>query len=112
MGRRHAPSKSPPSDREARQLRDAIHLLGNYTHVDVRARRGHLTIYAGDQLPVARLTPLGSGWYALSFHSHTGRWEPMPFSGPLPAMADTLVTALGPHLERWDFSDWKSGSDH
>jgi hypothetical protein len=112
MARRDSTSKSPPSDGEARQLRDAIHLLGDYTHVDVRAQRGHLNIYAGDKLSVARLTPLGNGSYALSFHTHTGRWEPMPFSGPLPVMADTLVTVLGPHLERWDFSDWKSGSSH
>ena len=93
-------------------MRQAIHALGDYGHVAVRAERGHLTILVDEGPPVARCTPLGAGQYGLSFHSHTGRWENMPFVGDLVHLAHDLVTALGPYLERPDFSDRKSGSDH
>jgi len=97
---------------DAERLRDAIHSRGDYDHVIVRAERGHLNVFAGDEYPVARLTPLGAGGYGLAFHKHTGRWEPMPFTGGLTQMADALVSTLGIYLERSGFSSGNSGSGH
>jgi hypothetical protein len=57
-------------------------------------------------------TPLGAGQYGLSFMRQTGRWEPMPFSGRLSNMADTVVSTLGPYLARYDLSGGINGSDH
>jgi antitoxin (DNA-binding transcriptional repressor) of toxin-antitoxin stability system len=97
---------------EADALQRVLHALGDYAHVVVRAERGHLNVFVDDGPPVARVTPLSTNQYGLSFHSHTGRWEKMPFVGELVPLAHDLVTALGPDLERPDFSDRKSGSDH
>ena len=36
--------------------------------------------------------------YGLSFHHHSGRWEPMPFSGDLAHMATVIVETLGAYL--------------
>jgi hypothetical protein len=38
--------------------------------------------------------------------------ENMPFVGDLIPLAHDLVTALGPYLERPEFSGGKNGSDH
>jgi len=110
--RRAARLATTPTEQEAERLQAEIRALGEYGHVSVRSARGHLSIFAGDELPVARLTPLGAGQYGLSFMRHTGRWEPMPFSGRLSNMADTLVSTLGPYLARYDFSSGINGSDH
>ena len=112
MTSRNNAIKDTPTNREAERLRDTIHGLGDYGHVTVRPERGHLNIYPDDEHPVARLTPLGAGHYGLSFHKHTGRWEPMPFRGDLNQMAHALVNALGIYLERWDFSSRNSESGH
>jgi len=105
-----------PTEQDAECIQPAIWALGDYGHVSVRPNRGHLIIFAvdssGDQHPVARLTPLGAGHYGLSFMRHTGRWEPMPFSGPLSDMADTVTSTLAPYLARYDFPSRISGSDH
>jgi hypothetical protein len=101
-----------PTPEDADRLRRAIHALGDYGHVSVRAGRGHLTILVDEDAPVARATPLGAGRFGLSFHTHTGRWEPMPVVADLTQLAHDLVGLLGPYLQRWDFPDRKSGSDH
>ena len=104
---------APVLSHEADTLCRALHALGDYAHLSVRAERGHLTIRVNDGGdPVARVTPLATDHYGLSFHSHTGRWEPMPFAGHLAPLAHDIVTVLGPHLARPDFSDRTSGSDH
>ncbi len=110
--KRRATRSSAPSEREAEQLRREIHALGDYAHVTVRCSHGHLVICGDDNEPVARLTPLAMGRFGLSFHRHTGRWEPMPFIGDLAEQAHTLTAVLAPYLQRCDFSDAKSGSDH
>lgn len=112
MKTRKRSSKNKPTVREAELLCGAIRSSGDYAHVTVRAQRGHLNVYAGDEEPVARLTPLGAGRYGLSFRNHSGRWEPMPFAGNMQEMTQSLVSALGMYLERRDFSDRKSDSDH
>jgi len=89
------------SSREADTLRRGLHALGDYAHLSVRAERGHLTIRVNDGGdPVARVSPLAMDHYGLSFRSHTGRWEPMPFVGDLAQLAHDLVTVLGPYLAR------------
>jgi len=110
--RKKTPSMAPLFKDDAARLTQAIRALGNYSHVTVRAGRAHLNIYAGHDDPVARFTPLGTGRYGLSFHTHTGRWEPMPFMGDAPHIAEALVTALAPYLEPDDFPRKISGSDH
>jgi hypothetical protein len=99
-------------DKAASRLCEAIRALGDYSHVTVRPLRGHLYVYAGHEDPVARLTPLNQDQYGLSFHAHTGRWEPMPFAGDIPQLARDLVDSLGIYLARIDFPLGKSGSDH
>jgi hypothetical protein len=101
-----------PAPQDADILQQAIRALGDYAHVSVRAVRGHLAILVDNGEPVARCTPLGAGQYGLSFHTHTGRWENMPFVADLTHLAQDLVTALGPYLQRSDFPDTKSGSEH
>jgi hypothetical protein len=107
------PARPPaPIPHEAKTLQQALHALGDYGHVSVRAGRGYLNIFVDAGEPVARCTPLGAGLYGLSFHSHTGRWEPLPIIAALTRVADDLVNVLGPYLQRWDFPDTKSGSHH
>jgi antitoxin (DNA-binding transcriptional repressor) of toxin-antitoxin stability system len=101
----------PPSDQDAKQLQASIRALGDYRHILARPNRGHLVILGDEEQPVARLTPIGSGHWGLSFMHHTGRWEPMPFSGPLQQMADAVVSALSPYLARYEFPLGISGSD-
>lgn len=97
---------------EAEELARTIHALGDYAHVAVRTQRGQLYIFAADEEPIARLTPLPGGGFGLSFHSHTGRWEPMPVAGDLAQVARDLVGSLGIYLEKPDFPLGISGSDH
>jgi hypothetical protein len=97
---------------DAAALTQALHALGDYEHVVVRAERGHLNIYPDDLAPVARLTPLGASLYRLGFRTHTGRWEPMPFTGTISQLAEALVDTLAPYLEQIHFTDRISGSGH
>jgi antitoxin (DNA-binding transcriptional repressor) of toxin-antitoxin stability system len=112
MAPRTRTQSTPVSSLAADALQRALHALGEYAHVAVRAERGHLSIFIDDGAPVARVTPLGANQYGLSFHSHTGRWETMPFVGELVPLAHDLVTALGPYLDRPDFSGGIRGSGH
>src|SRR6266852_3862756 len=77
---------------------------GDYAHFLVQARAGHLIVKAQDsqgaQVQVARATPIGAGQYGLSFRAHSGRWEPMPVSGPLKEIAQALTDMLGAYLDR------------
>ena len=102
-----------PNDQAAEELCAAIKILGDYAHVTVRSQRGLLYLYADDpEHPVVRLHPLSDATYALSFHHHSGRWEPMPFSGHLADMATVIVETLGAYLARWENAPRNSGSDH
>ena len=112
MGADKRTRRAWPSPGDADVLRRAIHALGDYGHVSVRAARGHLIICVDDGAPVARATPLGAGQFGLSFHTHTRRWEPMPVAADLTRLAHDLVGLLGPYLQRWDLPDRNSGSDH
>ncbi len=96
---------------DAEKLERGIRQNSQFAHVRVHLVRGQLDICPDDE-PVARATPLGDGQYGLSFRSHTGKWERMPITGSLDELAQGVVDALGPYLERWNFSDTNSGSDH
>jgi len=96
---------------EVAQLIAAFRSLGSYTHVTVAAQRGFLYVHA-DEEPVGRLTPLAPGHYGLSFHHHTGRWDPTPFTGDLPQLASVLVNEFGAYLASSAFPPTMSGSDH
>lgn len=108
--KRRAPS-SPVLDDEAKDLTTAIRAYGRYGHVTVRADRGFLYVDA-DEEPVARLKPLSGNTYGLSFHHHTGRWEPTPFKGDLIRIASVLTNEFGAYLESYDFPPAKSGSPY
>ena len=112
MAPRTRSRSTPVAALEADALQRALHALGDYAHVAVRAERGHLNIFIDDGAPVARVTPLGANQYGVSFHSHTGRWEKMPFVGDLAHLAHDLVAALGPYLDRPNFSGGIPGSGH
>ena len=110
---RRPATKNSSREAEATRLAEIIHALGDYAHVLVRSNRGHLCVYASDdEDAVARVTPLAQGQYGLSFHSHTGRWEPMPVSGDLDHVARELVNMLGMYLTGHDFSNGNSGSGY
>ena len=97
------------------RLQALIRARGDYTHVGVRAHGAQLIVevHDGDEpYPVARLTSLGAGEFGLSFHRHTGRWEPMPFVGPLEDVADDLIACLAPYLERRELPVGISGTGH
>lgn len=88
----------------AAQLERLIRSKGDYSHIHVRPRAGHLNVETEDlqgvRVIVARATPLGAGAYGLSFRRHTGRWEPMPVSGTVEVIVQGLLDCLGPYLDR------------
>jgi len=102
-----------PDEQVAGEFCAAIRALGDYAHLTVRLQRGLLYVYADDpEDAVARFHPLGDGTYGLSFHHHSGRWEPMPFSGDLSHITTVLVQVLGAYLARWENAPGTSGSHH
>ena len=98
-------------DAEAAELTTAIRGHGRYDHVTVKAARGFLYVNADDE-PVVRLKPLSGAKYGLSFHHHSGRWDPTPFTGDIVRVASILTTEFEPYLASYDFRPGKSGSDH
>jgi len=88
----------------AARLEHLIRKRGDYAHVHVQARAGHLVIKTQDQqgvqVTVARATPIGAAQYGLSFRTHAGRWEPLPVSGMMDQIIEGLLDVLGPHLDR------------
>ena len=109
-------TKRPLRDRsgltdDAHALVTAIRGDRRHDHVTVRPHRGFLYVDV-DEAPIVRLEPLSSGQYGLSFHHHTGRWEPTPFTGDVGHLASVITTVFGPHLEPYDFPPTKSGPTH
>lgn len=99
----------------AKQAERIIRERGDYGHVFVRHYGLHLIVESRedqDAVPIARLTYLGGGQFELAFHSHTGKWEPMPIMGPLQAVTSDLVDTLGPYLARTEFPSEMSGTGH
>jgi len=104
-------SSGPSLDREtarayAQKVQDHIRSHGKYEHVHVRAYGKHLIIetgHEGQRDAIARLTYLGGQEFGLGFRTHTGRWEHMPFAGPVEEVTEDLLGTLAPYLKRWDF---------
>jgi hypothetical protein len=92
------------SEAEARELERLIRARGDYDHVGVRVRAGHLNVEVsnedGERWVVARATPIRGKEYGLSFRNSSGRYEPMPVSGSLLAVAEGLTDLLGAYLDR------------
>lgn len=95
----------------AEELQRAIAAAGDFAHVQVSARRGHLYIEPEPDDPVARATPQAGGQFGLSFHSHTGRWEAMPIVGTLAEVGQAAADMLGPYLAA-AFSQRMDDPDH
>jgi hypothetical protein len=87
----------------AERLERMIRLRGDFSHVHVEAKAGHLLVKTQDkqgaQDMVARATPLGGGEYGLSYRTHSARWEPMPVFGGLDQIVSGLLDLLGPYLD-------------
>jgi hypothetical protein len=96
---------------EANVLATAIRTDGRHDHVTVRPDRGFLYVDV-DEEPIVRLEPLSGDQYGLSFHHHTGRWEPTPFTGDIGLLARVVTTEFGAYLDHFDFPPTKSGSGH
>lgn len=96
---------------DAHTLTTAIRADGRHDHVTVRAERGFLYVDV-DEKPIVRLDPLSGDHYGLSFHHHTGRWEPTPFTGDISQLARVVTTEFGTYLDHFDFPPTKSGPDH
>ena len=96
---------------DANVLTTAIRADGRHDHITVRPERGFLYVEV-DEEPIVRLEPLSGDQYGLSFHHHTGRWEPTPFTGDAGRLADVIMTAFGTYVDSYDFPPTKSGSDH
>lgn len=88
----------------AARLEGLIRERGDYAHVHVQARAGHLVVKSQDgqatEMTIARATPIGGGEYGLSFRTNAGRWEPMPISGKLEQIVEELLESLAPYIER------------
>ena len=86
----------------AAQLQRQLRKLLGHDQIVTQAYGHHLLIKRlDDQVPivVARLTELATNSYGAAFRSHSGRWEPLPGSGPLDEMAQLVVTLLHPYLQ-------------
>jgi hypothetical protein len=96
---------------DANILTTAIRADGRHDYVTVRAERGFLYVDV-DEEPLVRLEPLSGDQYGLSFHHHTGRWQPTPFTGDIGLLARVVTTEFGAYLDLFDFPPTKSGSGH
>ena len=108
---KHRARSRPMLADDANVLTTAIRRDGRHDHVTVRADRGFLYVDV-DEEPIARLEPLSGTAYGLSFHQHSGRWEPTPFTGDLARLADVLTGEFGLYLDSYDFPPTKSGPSH
>lgn len=86
---------------DANVFENAIRQIKQYGHVKAVVERGQIVIYGEDK--VARLTPLASGEYGLSFYNSSGKWEQMPFTGNIEEMVKIVSSTLGIYLLRYDF---------
>ena len=96
---------------DATRLSTAIRADGRHDHVTVRAERGCLYVHVDDD-PIVRLEPRAGAQYGLSFHHHTGRWEPTPLMGDIGRLATVITTEFGAYVDHFDFPPTKSGSGH
>lgn len=93
--------KAKPSS-HGPELEKCLQTLLGHDQIRVKPYGSHLLIQvvANDQSDtVARLTELGRDTYGAAFRPMSGRWEPLPGTGPLKDMAELVTTLLGPYLQ-------------
>ncbi|WP_213767666.1 hypothetical protein [Caballeronia sp. dw_19] len=91
-----------PTKHYVSELQRQLRALLGHDQIVTQAYGRHLLIKRlddPDPIVVARLTELGRNLYGAAFRSHSGRWEPLPGSGPLDEMAQLVVTLLAPYLQ-------------
>jgi hypothetical protein len=79
-------------------LRDLLLQRPGLQHLKVRRRGETLTIYSGqpgDTCPHAKYEHLGNETWGLSLPRHNGRWDPLPVSGALEEVTETLLRDFG-----------------
>lgn len=88
---------------QAQRLERLVRAKGDFEQVCVQSRGEHLLIQVmgadGTSEVIARATREVGRDYGLSFRTTNGRWEPMPVSGTLEAIAEGLTGLLGPYLD-------------
>jgi len=86
----------------APELEHQLRQILGHEQIRVKPYGNHLLIQLvqNDETDtMARLTDLGHGAYGAAFRSMTGRWEPLPGTGPLKEMAELVTTLIGPYLQ-------------
>jgi hypothetical protein len=93
----------PAPQAAAAELQRHLAELTGHTAAHVRSYGKHLLIqmHREDSVEtVARLTEVARNKYTAAFHSHTGRWEPLPApAGDLKQTAELVTTLLALYLE-------------
>ena len=70
-----------------------------YERLTVNVQRGHAVVKIDGQA-LARFSPGPGNELQLSYHNHTGRWEPMPFTARKPGeAAQLMLDILAPHIQ-------------
>ena len=95
--------KQKPTSR-APELQQQLRQILGHDQITVKPYGNHLLIQlvqSGEVDTMARLTDLGHGAYGAAFRSMTGRWEPLPGTGPLKEMAELVTTLIGPYLQSY-----------
>ena len=94
---------APFAQAAAAELQRYLAELTGHTAAHVRPYGKHLLIqmHRDDTVEtVARLTEVARNKYTTAFHSHTGRWEPLPApAADLKQTAELVTTLLAPYLE-------------
>lgn len=98
------PKKKPKPKRVAVATLDAAAIVSAYfakldglEHLRARERGELVVIESGPSarpIPHARARRLATHVWQLEMATHTARWEPTPFRGPLPALLDMLVDSF------------------
>jgi hypothetical protein len=94
----------PKPTSRAPELQHQLRQILGHDQIKVKPYGKHLLIQlvTNDEADtMARLTELGRGTYGASFRALTGRWEPLPGTGPLKEMANLVTTLIGPYLQSY-----------
>lgn len=94
------PKPNPAS--RAPELQHQLRQILGHDQIKVKPYGNHLLIQLvqdEEADTMARLTELGHGAYGAAFRSLTGRWEPLPGTGPLKEMAELVTTLIRPYLQ-------------
>jgi hypothetical protein len=85
------------SSNDAEVLQKLLTTLDGCEHLRVRTRKDLLTLDSGEPkraISHVRFRKISTRVWALECATHTGRWEPTPFTGSLPELMDLVTTTL------------------